>query len=262
MPLRICLFLASLTLLSCTEASTHAGQPLSAKQVILNIPNENPYPTIADIPVPEGFEREQVDNHGFAAWLRKVPLKRSKTVHLYDGSEKRNQQAQFAVLNISVGQQDLQQCADAVMRLRAEYLFAENQFNQIDFTDNESNHYPFTAPYTRDHFMSYLNRVFGMCGSASLSKQLKSKQDIRAIIPGDVWIHGGFPGHAVMVMDRAVSKDGRIIYLIAQGYMPAQDIHLLNNPSDAQLSPWYQVTDDNEIVTPEYLFYKDQLKRW
>jgi hypothetical protein len=65
-----------------------------------------------------------------------------------------------------------------------------------------------------------------------------------------------------MVMDRAVSKDGRIIYLIAQGYMPAQDIHLLNNPRDAQLSPWYQVTDDNELVTPEYLFYKDQLKRW
>ena len=55
----------------------------------------------------------------FGAWLRSVPLKKNLTVYLYNGVPKRNQEAQFAVLDVSVGHEDLQQCADAVMRLRA-----------------------------------------------------------------------------------------------------------------------------------------------
>ena len=42
----------------------------------------------------------------------KHSFKKDKTVYLFDGSQKINQQAQFAVLNISVGKKNLQQCAD------------------------------------------------------------------------------------------------------------------------------------------------------
>ena len=80
--------------------------------------------------------------------------------------------------------------------------------------------------------------------------------------PGDVLIRGGFPGHAVIVMDVAKNKAGNKIYMLAQSYMPAQDIHVLNNPSDKALSPWYEVNDENEIITPEYVFKRDELKRW
>jgi len=61
------------------------------------------------------------------------PFKKNKTVYLYDGSVKRNQAAQFAVLDISTGNKDLQQCADAVMRLRARFLFATQQYDHIIF---------------------------------------------------------------------------------------------------------------------------------
>jgi hypothetical protein len=93
----------------------------------------NPYATIAAIPVPPGYHRILAESASFATWLRNIPLKKDRTVYLFDGRPKRNQDAQFAVLNISVGKQDLQQCADAVMRLRAEYLYSLHSYSNIDF---------------------------------------------------------------------------------------------------------------------------------
>ena len=191
----------------------------------------------------------------------KIKLKESKTVYLFNGSKKLNQQAQFAVLDISVGNKDLQQCADAVMRLRAEYLFTANKFESISFADNEGGVYLFSQPYSREHLHTYLQKVFGMCGSASLSKQLRPAT-IETIKPGDVFIRGGFPGHAAIVMDVAANAEGKRIFMLAQSHMPAQDIHVLANPMDKNLSPWYEVNDNNEIVTPEYVFKRNELKSW
>jgi len=223
---------------------------------------KNPYHFIDSIPLPKGFRRIYADNDAFAGWLRHIALKEDKTVHLYNGRFKPNQLAQFAVLDISVGNKDLQQCADAVMRLRAEYLFAEKKFDEIIFTDNAHTSYIFKAPYTKQNFMQYMQQVFGMCGSASLSKQLKPVANLADIQPGDVLIRGGFPGHAVIVVDVAVNDKGKKIFMLAQSYMPAQDIHVLVNPMDENLSPWYEVNDENNITTPEYLFYRNELKTW
>src|SRR5690242_20715529 len=95
-------------------------------------PGLNPYPTICAIPPPPGYHRIAASDP-FTSWLRSIPLKKNRTVYLYDGSRKYNQTAQFAVLDISVGHQDLQQCADAVMRLRAEYFYARKDYNSICF---------------------------------------------------------------------------------------------------------------------------------
>jgi hypothetical protein len=215
---------------------------------------------VNDIAVPAGYKISN-SSQGFGEWLGNVALKKDKTVYLYDGSEKQNQSAQYAVLDISVGNQNLQQCADAVMRLRAEYLYSIGKYDQIVFKDNAGKEYRFTRPYDRAHFQQYLLTVFGMCGSASLSKELKQK-DIRDIMPGDVFIRGGFPGHAVIVMEAAENAAGEKIYLLAQSYMPAQDIHILNNPNDDSLSPWYKPDEREIIITPEYVFKKSELKGW
>jgi len=221
----------------------------------------NIYPTIATIPLPEGYKRIDGKDASFSTWLRAISLKKDKTVYLFDGNKKNGQSAQFAVLNISVGDENLQQCADAVMRLRAEYLFAQKKYSEIFFSDNGEGEYQFEEPYSKEHLNKYLLKVFRKCGSASLSRQLIHRE-VDSIQPGDVFIRGGFPGHAAIVMDVAENGEGKKIFMLAQSYMPAQDIHVLVNPMDKNLSPWYEVNNEYEIVTPEYVFKRNELKSW
>jgi hypothetical protein len=248
--------------LSCTENGGPGPQKNSTVNTSIANTKDNPYCHISDIPLPGGFIRQAADPGSFGEYLRQTALKKDKTVYLFNGQAKYNQSAQFAVLNIDVGNKDLQQCADAVMRLRAEYFFAKKAFDAISFYDNNKTAYHFLPPYTREHFTNYLSTVFGMCGSASLSKQLKPVTNFSAIQSGDVLIKGGFPGHAVIVMDMAKNAAGEKIYLLAQSYMPAQDIHILRNPTDEQLSPWFLADDNSRVQTPEYTFYTSELKRW
>lgn len=261
MTFKTMLILLTLLSVSCNNAASYKRNTNTSKQI--PAPGGNPYASVAAIPLPEGFERINADSNSFAGWLRAVHLKEDKTVYLYDGSSKKNQEAQFAVMDISVGSKNLQQCADAVMRLRAEYLFCKKRFTEIVFTDNNKTNYAFEAPYSRAHFISYLQQVFGMCGSASLAKQLKPVAHFSDISAGDVLIRGGFPGHAEIVMDVAANKKGEKIFMLAQSYMPAQDIHILINPLKNEPTPWYSVNGSAAtITTPEYLFYTSELKQW
>ena len=225
--------------------------------------SDNPYAAIAAIPLPPGFTRTKVDANSFAAWLRKLPLKKNTTVYLYNGQPKANQQAQFAVIDISVGKKDLQQCADAIMRLRAEYLYERKDFAAIDFTDNNHTHYRLPVGASRAVFDKYLEKVFAYCGTASLEKQLLPVADFKNIQAGDVLIKGGSPGHAMLVVDEAENKKGEKIYLLAQSYMPAQDIQVVTNPTSRSFSPWYEAGNDPVIETPEWNFATAHcLRKW
>jgi Domain of unknown function (4846) len=183
-------------------------------------------------------------------------------VYLFNGEKKKNQTAQFAIINMSVGKENLQQCADAVMRLRVEYWWSRGALNLISFTDNNGKKYRLPQNATRPQFDRYLSNVFGMCGSYSLAKELKPI-DINEMECGDVLIRGGFPGHAVIVVQMAEHQlTHKKMYMVSQSYMPAQDIHVLNNPLRPG-SPWYQLDDTATIIyTPQYWFKKWELKRF
>jgi len=216
---------------------------------------------IKNIPLPGGYERTKLEENSFGEWLRNIQLKKDDHVYLYNGSLKKNQLAQFTVLDIPVGKKDLQQCADAVMRLRAEYLFDEKRFDEIVFKDNNDRPYAWNGGNNKNNFVVYLEKVFGYCGTASLEKQLKPV-DMLLMQPGYVFIKGGFPGHAMIVIDMAVNKKGKKIFMLAQSYMPAQDIHVVINPVNEKISPWYELDSNSEIVTPEWRFYSNQLRRF
>jgi len=93
------------------------------------------YQRIVDrIPAPSGYHRIRVPDKSFSAWLRGLPVLSGRPkVRLHNGKLKGNQSAHHVVVSIDVGRRDLQQCADAVMRLRAEYLFANACRDNIAF---------------------------------------------------------------------------------------------------------------------------------
>lgn len=222
-------------------------------------PTHHSIQTVEQIPVPANYKRIPVSTGSFGWYLRKQELKKEKTVYLYNGAEKYNQQAQYAVLNISVGNRDLQQCADAIMRIRAEYLKASNQ--PICFADNSNKKYCWSN-YQHKGWQLYLETVFGMCGTLSLEKELKPTS-WKNLKPGDVLIKGGSPGHAVLVMDVAIHPGtGERLFLLAQSYMPAQDVHILQNLREKSISPWFREPLQNTINTPEWTFYANQLRSW
>ena len=238
------------------------------------------------VDVPAGFRRvaskpdseHNTEGDDFATWLRGLPMQpKGRQVRLFDGSLKRNQTAQAAVLDIDVGTKDHQQCADAVMRLRAEYLFARHREDEICFHASNGAELPWPkwkagqrpkletrgadwrarqpADGSWATFRKYLDFVFVYAGTWSLEKELLPVALETPIRAGDVFIQGGFPGHAVIVMDVAASGDGQRRFLIAQSYMPAQDIHVLRNP--VAETPWYaadSVTLGQKLVTPEWTF--------
>jgi hypothetical protein len=234
---------------------------------------------------PSGYTRVHSEKSSFAEFLQISPLKPHGTlVHYYNGVEKPNKVA-AAVLNYDVGNRDLQQCADAVMRLRAEFLYKTKQYEALHFnftngfkadyskwrtgyrisvkgnkvnwikTTKESQSYP--------SFREFMNMVFNYAGTASLTKELKMVSLSQMQI-GDVFIKGGSPGHAVIVVDMATHpQTHKKVFMIAQSYMPAQDIHILVNRNKSSISPWYELDEHaSEIETPEWTFDGNQLKRF
>lgn len=222
----------------------------------------NPYHSVSDIPAPSGYTRIKATETSFGEWLRNLKLKKERTVYKYDGYPKINQHAQFAVIDMPIGKKDLQQCADAIMRLRAEYFYSRSEFEKISFSDNAKVRYALSEKKDRSAFEKYLEKVYTRCGTLSLEKQLKPRRSLQDISPGDVFIRGGSPGHAMIVVDIAVNRSGKKVFMLAQSYMPAQDIHIVKNPMSQSLSPWYEAVEHLKIITPEWEFSTKELRHW
>jgi hypothetical protein len=248
--------------------------------------------TVAErIAPPPGFRRAPAPAGSFGAWLRGLPLQPGRPpVHLYNGGLKGNQSAHWAVVRIDVGTRDLQQCADAVMRLRAEYLWDNGRRDDIAFrfTSGDRAAWPDwragkrprvqgsrvdwrqseSADASHANFRRYLDSVFTYAGSASLEKELARVPDPSKVEIGDVFIHGGSPGHAVIVVDVVETAEAprpsgqsRRAFLLAQSYMPAQEIQILRNPAAAD-SPWYEAAASGSLPTPEWPFRFEELRRF
>ena len=235
---------------------------------------------------PPDFARIMGNDDSFAKYLRSLPLKpHGSEVLLYDGSIKTNYNTYDAVIDMEIGNKDLHQCADAVMRLRAEYLWNHKRYNDIHFNftngfrvdyskwmegkrmvvkGNKTYWVDRVSPSnTYQDFWEYMELIFNYAGTLSLSKEL-IPVDIRDMKIGDVFIWGGSPGHAILVIDIAENSDTKEkTFLLAQSYMPAQETQILQNPNNSRLSPWYSVTEiSEELHTPEWTFSINDLKRF
>lgn len=225
-----------------------------------------PAATLAQrIAPPPGFERVPAPDGSFAAWLRGLPMRpEGAPVLTYTGKPKWRQDVHVAVVDIDVGKRDLQQCADAIMRLRAEWLYGLGRDKDIAFNDTDGKRRRFSAYGRKDHagFRKYMDLVFAYAGTYSLERELKQVLP-ENIAVGDVFIKGGFPGHAVLVADMVENAaTGEKRFLLLQSYMPAQDIHVLKNPGSGDGSPWYAAPVGDQLTTPEWVFPRTALRRW
>lgn len=242
--------------------------------------------TLADrFKVPDGYERTEVATGSFGEYLRNLPLKPHGTKVTYYNGGTKFREVYEAVIDMEIGDRDLQQCADAVIRLRAEYLYQQQEYEQIHFNFTNG----FKAEYTKwrqgyrlsvrgnqvswisgnssesqsyASFRKYLDTVFAYAGTLSLSQELTAK-DLADMNIGDVFIQGGSPGHCVIVVDMAIHNEtGEKLFMLAQSYMPAQDIHILKNQQNEESSPWYFLNFAGTLKTPEWTFEREDLKQF
>lgn len=216
---------------------------------------------IGDINPREGFRRIKVPKGSFADFLRNYKLKDDWNLYYYNGKEVENQFGGYAVLDMDIGTRDLLQCADAIMLLRAEYLYSQKRYKEIHFNALSGKRMNYTDyvgdDYSYAKFRKYMDYVFAYANTASLEKELKPRkiEDIRI---GDVFVTSGNPGHAMIVVDMAVDMDGNRSLLFAQGMMPAQSVHVVTNLEHKEDTPWYMIDEylrwSTLFIFPDYVF--------
>jgi poly-gamma-glutamate capsule biosynthesis protein CapA/YwtB (metallophosphatase superfamily) len=233
---------------------------------------------------PPGYSRVSSSSGELVDFLRKLPMREANSdVLLYNGRPKGNQSDHIAVFDISLSDRDLQQCADSVIRIYAEYYWSIQAYDKIAFhltngflmeyekwrdgnrikVNGNKVSWVKTAAYNAsyDEFLNYLNMVFAYAGTLSLVSECESIQ-INELKPGDLFLQGGSPGHCVMVIDMATDSTGNPCYLLAQGYMPAQDFHVLKNPLHTE-DPWYYSSELTfPLATPAWRFNEGSAVRW
>lgn len=278
----------SITLPACgnnipDETKAVSLPTISTQAVKAEIINEEGTNIMERFLPPEGSERIEAYSGSFAEYLRNLKLKSfGEKVLYYDGREK-SDFAYISVIDQDITERNLQQCADAIMRLKGEYHYERREFDKISFNFvsgfkcdfktwssgkkvvlNGNNAAWASGPNNDTSYASfrrYMDVVHSYASTISLKKQLE-EVDMMEMEIGDVFIVAGSPGHAVIVVDMAADKmTGTTYFMLAQSYMPAQETQILRNFSSPDISPWY-ILEKGELITPQWTFPEGSLRRF
>lgn len=235
---------------------------------------------------PKGFRWIKEQPGTFGEYLTNFPLHPVNfPVRDYTGSPIEKQGNHVALLNIDVGDKDLQQCADAWIRLYAEYLWARRRFDDIGFEFTSGQFFSWNdykdgvrtkeikkkvsfvktskSDDSYQNFREYLEVIFRYAGTISLDRESVSVSQNSQIKTGDFIIKPGSPGHSVIVVGVVRNNSGKNLYLLAESFMPAQDIHILKNKGNPTISPWYELdVNAPKTVTAKYIFEPTSIKRF
>ena len=229
-------------------------------------------------PAPEGYAYVDTEKNSFEEYIENFPLKKyGSPILKYDGSEIATQNLHEAIFDIDTGTKDLQQCADAIIRLRAEFLFKMKRFDDIKFhftsgdlmtwnnykngtrafVNGNSVQFKNTENFddSKENFRKYLDLIFTYAGTISLNKETKPVMKTNDLKVGDILITAGSPGHIVFIAGVSANQKGEKLFLLAEGFTPAQSIHVLKNPFNPEISPWYELdVNSAETKTARYFF--------
>ena len=214
---------------------------------------------------PEEYARKEAD--GYGEFIRREPLlPDGSPILLHNGEPGSVQNWHAAVLAIDVGERDLQQCADAALRLRCEYLYSIGEYEKINYHLTNGDEFPYgkyregyrlkvdgnTTDMVKsaqpdesyEAFRAYLDVLFNYASTRSLYPE-SERIAFKNIQIGDLFLFAGSPGHCIIVMDVCENEKGEKAILLGQSSMPAQQIHILKPPSAE--TPWLFI---NSIQLP------------
>ena len=170
--------------------------------------NPKNYGHIGEIPPPSGYERIAGTNPGYTQFLRSLLLKpKGSKVKLYTGGNAHFQTMNYAVVDLPM-LSNAEQCADACMRLKAEYLYQTGQYKRLNFKTSTA------SPCATA--VGHREKPFTAISADSMALPAPSHSAARCspvhwqISTRDVFVYPGngkFLGHAVIVV--AVNKNGK-----------------------------------------------------
>lgn len=222
---------------------------------------------------PPGYRRVGVVEGSFSAWIRRLPLAAPGTPILdYKGKPVRAEDDYTAaVVAIDVGKTDLQNGADFLIRLHAEWGWSrgveEHAYRAVTDLKLDSKRWfqglepkPVGAmvgwvpskpqrPRTHKVFREYLDAVFLWANNNSL---LKDSEPVAAadVRPGDFFVREGKEGDALLVLDVAEAGAGPTLRRVA--LLGQVSTTMASSPVVLQLgkgSPWFSLRAEANIVT-------------
>ncbi|AUC74179.1 DUF4846 domain-containing protein [Olleya sp. Bg11-27] len=281
----IILIIVTLVLLVYKLSPAPIKQLVNAVSTTFNNIDKDGLSIASRVNTPVGYKRANYPTGSFEDYIRNYKLKPfgSKIIN-YDDSEYYWQKGHIGILEIPVPKNGLQQCADALIRIRSEYLWDNDRKDEIGFKFT-SGHYCSWSKYaagfrpkvngnkvsfsktaradsSKANFYKYLNLIYMYSGTLSLYNELKSINNVEALKIGDMLILGGSPGHIVMLADEVINAKGEKLFLLFQGNTPAQSVHLVKNLEDAIISPWYSLEMDAVIPVSNFTFYNSKFVRF
>jgi Domain of unknown function (4846) len=216
-------------------------------------------------PPPDAAVRRATDAWG--AHVQALPLRSADApITTYNGGTVAHD---AHVVDLPLVKGDLQQCADSILRLRAEWL--RDQGLPVSFHATSGDLMPWSRYQAGERAAAvgrglqwsggrdpaswdqYLSALFTWAGTRSLqAHDTKATTELQA---GTVLVRGGSPGHAVLVLDVADGPDGTWL-LVGEGFMPAQDFHVERGPNNGWW-PWSPGLD-----LPHWSFAAVDLRRF
>jgi len=226
-------------------------------------------PLAARFAPPAGFSRVPVAEGSWGEWLRNLPLRPAGTpVRGRDGGVIVPSDSPHLAAVVDMDVRSNQECADTILRLRAEYLWSSGEQDAISvplttggslsWADWRSGVRPSLVDErlqlrrtarpsaSRASFEGYLDAVFTWCGTYNLAAA-GTRVRLADVQTGDYVVHAGSPGHAVLIADLARNGAGQRAALFLQGYMPAQSAHIL---ASSRAEPWFRLDPSRPLDTP------------
>jgi hypothetical protein len=232
-------------------------------------------PLESRFPVPAGYHRVPLTKGSFGEWLRRLPVTKGKAVvRSFNGRLLRAPAA--AVVPLDIGSGDVQQCADSVLRLHAEFQWKRGAADElsIHFTSGDESNWKAwregerfeiagsrvkrtqnkAVNNTHIEFRKWLQHSFLYAGTRSLKLDSTAVPLTEALQPGDFFASPGSPGHAVIILDVAHAPGKPPVALLGQGFMPAQSFHVLEDRGAHMIDGWFVLPDgpDGQLINPSW----------